>query len=57
LGLTQAPCILANIHGYFDPLLALVEGAHTQGFISRRNRAIVESFSTVDAIVQRLGGL
>ena len=57
LGLTQAPCILANIHGYFDPLLKLVDGAHSEGFISAVNRSIVESFSTIDAVVQRLRGL
>jgi hypothetical protein len=56
LGLTDAPCILANIHGYSDPLLALVDGAHAQGFISARNRAIVEAFPTVDAVVRRLAG-
>ena len=56
LGLTQAPCMLANIHGYFDPLLALVEGAHAQGFISARNLAIVESFRASE-VVERLGRL
>jgi uncharacterized protein (TIGR00730 family) len=56
LGLIEAPCILLNVDGYFDPLLALIDGAQAQGFISGRNRAIVESFPTVAAVLARLKG-
>jgi uncharacterized protein (TIGR00730 family) len=54
LGLADAPCLLANVEGYFDPLLGLIDGATAKGFISRDNRAIVESFGTIDALVERL---
>src|SRR4030081_571051 len=27
LGLIDAPCILANVDGYYDPLIALIDGA------------------------------
>ncbi len=54
LGLADAPCLLANVEGYFDPLLALIDGATAKGFVSHGNRAIVESFDTIDAIVARL---
>ncbi len=54
LGLAEAPCLLANVDGYFDPLLALIDGATSKGFISRDSRAIVESFDTIDALIERL---
>jgi uncharacterized protein (TIGR00730 family) len=56
LGLADAPCLLANVEGYFDPLLGLIDGATAKGFVSRDNRAIVESFATIAAIVERLRG-
>ena len=54
LGLADAPCILANLDGYYDPLLALIDGARRDGFINAHNRAIVESYSTVDGVLHRL---
>ena len=57
LGLTSAPCILANIDGYYDSLVALLDSAHDAGFISPANRAIVLTASTVDEVMQRLAVL
>ena len=54
LGLADAPCILANLDGYFDDLLALIDSAHAKGFINARNRAIVESFETIADVIARL---
>jgi uncharacterized protein (TIGR00730 family) len=54
LRLIDAPCILANVDGYFDALLALIDGAHAKGFISAQNRAIVESYDNLDDVVTRL---
>lgn len=56
LGLIGARCILANVDGYYDPLLALIDRAVTNGFITPSNRAIVESYPTVDEVVARLTG-
>ena len=53
LGLIEAPCLLINVGGYFDPL-ALVDGARRNGFVTEGTRAIVESFPTVAAAVARL---
>jgi uncharacterized protein (TIGR00730 family) len=55
LGLMRARCILVNLDGYYDPLLALIDGAVAKGFISSTNRAIVESYPTVEDVVARLG--
>jgi len=54
LSLIDAPCIVANVDGYYDPLLALIDGATATGFVSARNRAIVESFANLDDVVARL---
>ena len=54
LKLIDAPCILANVDGFFDPLVALVDGAHAKGFISAANRPIVEAFPTIAAVMERI---
>ena len=54
LGLADAPCILANVDGYFDALIALIDGANDKGFISERNRTIVEAYSTIDDVMNAL---
>jgi uncharacterized protein (TIGR00730 family) len=54
LGLIGAGCILVNLDGYYDPLLALIDGAVANEFITPSNRAIVESYATVDEVVARL---
>ncbi len=40
LGLVRARCILLNLDGYYDPLLALIDGAVDQRFISSTNTNI-----------------
>jgi uncharacterized protein (TIGR00730 family) len=54
LGLLDAPCVLANVDGYYDGIIGAIDHAHASGFISTRNRHIVEAFPTVDAVVDRL---
>ena len=54
LRLIDAPCILANVYGYFDALIALIDGAAEKGFINAVNRSIVEAYPTVSAVMERL---
>jgi uncharacterized protein (TIGR00730 family) len=54
LGLIGARCILVNLDGYYDPLLALIDRAVADGFVTPSNRAIVESYPTVNGVVARL---
>jgi uncharacterized protein (TIGR00730 family) len=54
LRLIDAPCIIANVGGYYDALVALIDGAVANGFITTANRAIVESYATLDEVVARL---
>ena len=54
LGLTDAPCILANVDGFYTPLVAAIDGARHAGFISGRNRTIVEVCDSLDRVLRRL---
>ncbi len=54
LRLIDAPCIIANVGGYYDALVALIDGAVANGFITSANRAIVESYATLDEVLERL---
>jgi uncharacterized protein (TIGR00730 family) len=54
LRLIDAPCIIANVDGYYDALVALIDGAVANGFINTTNRAIVESYASLDEVVARL---
>ena len=54
LKLIDAPCIIANVDGYYDALVALIDGAVASGFISTANRAIVESYASLDEVIARL---
>ena len=54
LKLIDAPCIIANVDGYYDALVALIDGAVAGGFINASNRAIVESYASLDEVIARL---
>jgi uncharacterized protein (TIGR00730 family) len=54
LRLIDAPCIIANVGGYYDALVALIDGAVENGFINTDNRAIVESYASLDDVIARL---
>ena len=54
LGLMEAPVLLANIAGYFDPIVTMVDRAVASGFIHAHNRGIVESLPEIGAIIERL---
>jgi uncharacterized protein (TIGR00730 family) len=54
LRLIDAPCIIANVDGYYDALVALIDGAVANGFINPATRAIVESYASLDDVIARL---
>jgi uncharacterized protein (TIGR00730 family) len=54
LGLHSKPCGLLNVDGFYDPLLALVEGASGAGFIKPQNRAIVMADDDPARLLDRL---
>ena len=55
LGLHGKRCGLLNVGGFYDPLLALFDGAVDEGFIQRDNRDIVLADQDPSALLDRLG--
>ena len=51
LGIQHKPCILVNIAGYYDPLVAMFDAGVANGFISEENRAIVRVVDSIDALL------
>jgi hypothetical protein len=42
LGLHSKPCVLLNVDGYFDPLIAFLDRAQQQGFLKAPTRALLQ---------------
>jgi uncharacterized protein (TIGR00730 family) len=51
LGIQQKPCVLANLDGYYDPLVELFDRGRDAGFISPANREIVQVVTSPDALL------
>ena len=54
LGIQQKPCVLANLGGYYDPLVALFDRGVASGFISESNREIVRVVTTLEELLGAL---
>ena len=54
LGLHRKRCGLLNVHGYYDPLLALFDTAVAEGFIRPEGRQIVIAHSDAAALLDGL---
>ncbi len=54
LGLHRKRCGLLNVGGFYDPLLALFDGAVTSGFISKASRDIVFATDDPQELLDRL---
>lgn len=54
LGIQQKPTWLVNVAGFYDPLIAMFDRATEEGFISAANRAIVDVFPSISALLERL---
>jgi uncharacterized protein (TIGR00730 family) len=51
LGIQQKPCVLVNLGGYYDPLIAMFDQGMTSGFISASSRAIVQVVASVEEVL------
>ena len=56
LGLQHKPCILANLDGYYDPLVAQFDRGFEAGLISPVNRAIVRVVDSLDELLALIQG-
>jgi len=51
LGIQRKPCVLANLAGYYDPLVAQFDRGRERGFISPANREIVQVLTSLEALL------
>jgi uncharacterized protein (TIGR00730 family) len=56
LGIQSKPCVLANLDGYYDPLIAQFDRGYASGFISPENRAIVRVVPTLAGLLSVIQG-
>jgi uncharacterized protein (TIGR00730 family) len=56
LGLHHKPCVLANLNGYYDPLVAQFDRGFDAGLISPANRAIVRVVRTLPELLAIIQG-
>jgi uncharacterized protein (TIGR00730 family) len=54
LGLHAKPCGLLNVAGFYDPLLAFLDGAVDQRLLKPAHRDLVTTAETVTALLERL---
>jgi len=54
LGIHAKPCILINMLGYYDGLLAFLDHAVAEGFLQPRNRALIQVVASVDQALEAL---
>tara|TARA_R110002012_G_scaffold147421_1_gene305922 strand:+ start:723 stop:1307 length:585 start_codon:yes stop_codon:yes gene_type:complete len=50
LGLSKKPVVLANINGFWDPLMGLIDHLVTTGFAREENRSIIQVANSVEEI-------
>jgi hypothetical protein len=54
LGLQRKPCVLLNVNGYYDPLLAMADRALAEGFLHRAHRELVLADTDPARLLDRL---
>jgi len=54
LGLHKKPISLLNIHGFYDPLLVLVQGMVDKGFLKEVNQQMLLVSDTVDELLYKM---
>ncbi|CCC67473.1 hypothetical protein NCAS_0A09150 [Naumovozyma castellii] len=54
LGIHNKPIVLFNIDGFYDHLLELINHSVKQGFISEKNREIVQVAETAQEVIEKI---
>jgi uncharacterized protein (TIGR00730 family) len=54
LGLQAKPCGILNVSGYFDPLIALIDGAVSNGFLSVEHQGVIVAGGDPRELIDRL---
>jgi uncharacterized protein (TIGR00730 family) len=56
LGIHGKACGLLNVEGYYDPLLAMMDRAVSEGFLAPEDRALLIADTDVARLIERLLG-
>jgi uncharacterized protein (TIGR00730 family) len=56
LGIHHKPCGLLNVAGYYDPLLAFMDHAVSEGFIASAHRSLILVEQDPEELLRRLFG-
>lgn len=54
LGLHDKPCAILDPTGFFAPLIEFLDSAVAAGFIKPKNRALIATYASVDALLDGL---
>lgn len=54
LGFHAKPCGILNVEGYYDPLLAFIDRAHAEGFLSGNDKRNVVVGNDAEALIAEL---
>jgi hypothetical protein len=57
LGLQRKPCVLANLDGFYDPLVAQFERGFTSGFISPAHREIINTVTSFEDLLAAISAV
>lgn len=47
LGIQAKPCVLLDVNGYYEPLIAMFDRAVEDGFVNMKNRLIIQVTRTI----------
>jgi len=47
LGIQTKPCVLLDVNGYYEPLIAMFDRAVEDGFVNMKNRLIIQVTRTI----------
>jgi hypothetical protein len=54
LGIHEKPCVLVDVAGYWQPLMAQIDVGVREGFVDPSMRSLLTSASTLDQLFQQL---
>jgi uncharacterized protein (TIGR00730 family) len=54
LGFHAKPCALLNVNGFYDPLLRLIDHSIDEGFVKRKQRALVLVEADFSKLIERM---
>jgi len=54
LGMHAKPCVLVDVHHYYQPMVAMIDRAHEAGFVRTEHRDIVSTIASPDELIAAL---